>query len=168
MTALKAEKTPRKPAKRKTAHGKISRRAVQTAARRADNEVNLAPQAWGRRVARLVGEQFGVKMVSNRSKNEGERGDTRVVIKCAKSQSPPIFISVEMLARVDEVWGVFLIHGEGAQIWSCSAAHVKRCAHFSRNPKTMPRAEITLKKIQRAGTLLGTLSESEIEECHIP
>ena len=163
MPVLQTEKPPRPTPRRK-----IARRAPLSQTRRADSEVNLAPQAWGRRVARLVGEQFGVKMVSNRSKNEGERGETRVVIKCAKSQSPPIFISVEMLARVDEVWGVFLIHGQGAQIWSCSAAHVKRAAHFSRNPKTMPRAEITLKKIQLAGTLLGTLSQTEIEECHVP
>src|SRR5690606_29824033 len=34
-------------------------------------EKNAAPSQWGRRLARLVGEKFGVHMVENHAKNEG-------------------------------------------------------------------------------------------------
>ncbi|RYG75540.1 hypothetical protein EON80_00380 [bacterium] len=153
--------------KPKTAASTRSKKAVNTA-RRPDDEVNRAPSAWGRRLARLVGANFGVNMVSDRSKNEGAHGKTNVVIKCAKSPVPPIFISAEMLQRVDEVWGVFVTYGEGAQIWSCPADFVRRNAYFTRNPKIMPRAEITLRTMKRGGTLIGTVTQDEIDACHIP
>jgi hypothetical protein len=136
--------------------------------RRPDDEVNRAPSAWGRRLARLVGANFGVNMVADRSKNEGAHGKTNVVIKCAKSPVPPIFISAEMLQRVDEVWGVFVIYGEGAQVWSCPAEFVRRNAYFTRNPKIMPRAEITFKTMKRGGQMIGTVTQAEVEACHIP
>lgn len=136
--------------------------------RRPDDEVNRAPSAWGRRLARLVGANFGVNMVADRSKNEGTHGRTCVVIKCAKSPVPPIFVSAEMLQRVDEVWGVFVTYGQGAEIWSCPAEFVRRNAYFTRNPKIMPRAEITLRTMKRGGTMIGKVSQEEIESCHIP
>ncbi len=133
-----------------------------------DEEVNLAPVAWGRRLGRLTGAKFGVQMVADRAKNEGAHGKTRVVIKCAKSVSAPIFVSVDMLSRIDEVWGVFLIQGEGAQVWCCPVAFVRRNAYFTRNPKIMPRVEVRFKAMQRGGKLLGKLSEPEVEICQIP
>ncbi|PQV64788.1 hypothetical protein B1R32_10355 [Abditibacterium utsteinense] len=156
------------PTSPKITRVRVSPRKKSSTLRRADEEVNLAPVAWGRRVARLVGDKFGVQMVADRSKNEGARGKTRVVIKCAKSRVAPIFVLTQMLSRVDEVWGIFLIHGEGAQVWSCDAAFVRRAAYFSRNAKVMPRAELRFKAMQRGGTLIGNLSEAEIESCHVP
>jgi hypothetical protein len=136
-------------------------------ARRPDGEVNQAPVAWGRRLARLVGEKFGVQMISDRAKNEGTRSKTRIVIKCAKSPFPPIFVTLEMLERTDEVWGVFL-HEEGGEVWSCPASYVRRVAYVTRNPKIAPRASIGLKKMRRGGQLIGIISQDEVESCHIP
>lgn len=161
MTTSKPQLQPKKPGKKT-----VAKNALRV--RRPDNEVNQAPVAWGRRVARLVGDNFGVRMVADRAKNEGEQGKKRVVIKCAKSTIPPIFVSAEMLTRVDEVWGVFLSFGEGAQVWSCPADFVRRNAYFTHNPRVPARAEITLKTIKKGGTLLGTISQEEIEACHVP
>jgi hypothetical protein len=149
------------------AHKSVLSPLKVASARLADDEVNLSPQAWGRRVARLVGATFGVEMVADRSKNEGTLGQKRIVIKCAKSATPPIFITTEMLQRADEIWGVFLEFGQGAQIWSCSVEFVRANAYFTRGPQTR-RAEITLKAMKRGGTLVGTLSQEQIEACHIP
>jgi hypothetical protein len=137
-------------------------------ARLRDDEVNLAPVAWGRRLARLVGSKFHVKMSLDRSKNEGVRRKTRIVIKCAKSHSAPIFVSVDMLARADEVWGVFLFVGQGAEIWKCDAHFVRRAAYINRSSQKMARAELRFKAMQRGGVLIGHLSEIEIESCRIP
>jgi hypothetical protein len=163
-------KTAPMPVHKSTTKPAVSARSKKATprVRRPDDEVNRAPGSWGRRLARLVGTNFGVQMVADRSKNEGTRGKTCVVIKCAKSPVPPIFISAEMLQRVDEVWGVFVTYGDGAQIWSCPAEFVRRNAYFTRNPKIMPRAEITLRTMKRGGTLIGTVSQAEIESCNIP
>ncbi len=137
-------------------------------ARLSDEEVNRAPLAWGRRLARLVGAKFGVKMSLDRAKNEGVRRKTRIAIKCAKSRCAPVFVSVEMLARIDELWGVFLVVGQGAEIWKCDADFVRRAAYINRSSQKMARAELRFKAMQRGGVLIGKLSEEEVESCQIP
>ncbi len=166
MISTSAPDAPVKPGKTKKPRSLPLK--TLPAARLSDEEVNRAPIAWGRRLARLVGKKFAVQMTPDRSKNEGVLGRTRVVIKCAKSRSAPIFVSAQMLERSDEVWGVFLQVGEGAEIWKCDAAFVRRAAYFTHQPKLMPRAELRFKAISRGGVLIGTLSESEIESCEIP
>ena len=149
--------------------GKVAEKRVATiAVRLSDAEVNRAPLAWGRRVARVVGAQMGVEMSLDRAKNEGTRGKTRVAIKCAKSRSAPIIVSQAMLGRVKEVWGVFLVVGQGAEIWKCDAAFVRRAAYFNTTSQKMVRAELRFKAMQRGGTLIGHLSEAEVEACEIP
>lgn len=53
---------------------------------------NVAPSQWGRRLARLVGEKYGVKMSENMSKNEGTWRKKAIAIKCAKSLMPPVSV----------------------------------------------------------------------------
>lgn len=134
----------------------------------ADDEKNQAPSQWGRRLARVVGQKFGVKMSSNFARNEGTHGRKDIVIKCAKSTSPPIFVLTDTLDRVDEVWGVFLTDDDSAEIWSISARQVREFAYFTSGPNVQSRAEINYRKVRPIGKLVGHLTAAEVEDCRIP
>jgi hypothetical protein len=91
-----------------------------------------------------------------------------VVIKCAKSIAPPIFVLTDMLDRIDEVWAVYVMDDDTAQIWSITAKQVREHAYFTHGPNVQSRAEIYLRQIQPIGKLVGTLTEEEVESCRIP
>ncbi len=134
-------------------------------------EANSAPSQWGRRLARAVGARFGVAMVSNRARNEGEWQGREVAIKCAKSTAPPISVLVSSLDRLDEVWAVFVMPEGHAEVWQLSIAHLRRHGHFTRpgqSGKAPARVEIRRRKVIQTGQLIGQLDASDVEACHIP
>lgn len=131
-------------------------------------EPNQAPSQWGRRLARLVGDKFGVKMSENYAKNEGTYKRRDIVIKCAKSTAPPIFVLTDMLDRIDEVWAVYVQEDDTAQVWSITAKQVREHAYFTHGPNVQSRAEIYLRQIQPIGKLIGNLTEEEVDACRIP
>jgi hypothetical protein len=132
-----------------------------------DEEKNAAPSQWGRRLARLVGDKFGVKMSDNWSKNEGTWRKKDIVIKCAKSTMPPVSVLVPMLDRIDQLWAVYIME-EGAEIWAIDADAVREHGYFTHGPNVQKRVEIYLRKIVNIGKLIGTLTEEEVESCNIP
>ena len=148
--------------------GESSRTSNYAVRRRSDEEKNTAPSQWGRRLARAVGDKFGVKMSSNQAKNEGAYLRKDIVIKCAKSTAPPIFVLSDMLERIDEVWGVFLMDDDSAQVWSISAGQVRDSAYFTHGPNVQKRAEIYLRQIIPIGKLIGVLTPDEVAACRIP
>lgn len=131
-------------------------------------EKNAAPSQWGRRLARLVGEKFGVQMVENHAKNEGTFQGKDICIKCAKSHMPPVSVLVEMLDRIDQLWAVYLLNDNTAQIWAIDARQVRKLGYFTHGEKVQKRVEIYLRHIVPVGTLVGTLTEAEVESCRIP
>ena len=139
---------------------------------RGNNEIavekNAAPSQWGRRLARLVGEKFGVQMVENHAKNEGTFAGKDICIKCAKSPMPPVSVLVEMLDRVDQLWAVYVLMDGSAQIWAIDVKKVRQLGYFTHGEKVQKRVEIYLRRITPVGTLVGTLSQSEVESCRIP
>ena len=136
--------------------------------KRSADEKNAPPSQWGRRLARCVGEKFGVQMVENHAKNIGFFGGKTVMIKCAKSQTPPVSILESNLERTDELWAVYLMPEGHADVWVIPIAEVRRCGYFTRGLNAQRRVELTLRKILVSGHLLGTLSEREVEVCRIP
>ncbi len=135
---------------------------------KSDDEKNQAPSQWGRRLARIVGDKFGVKMSSNFARNEGTFGKKDIVIKCAKSTSPPIFVLTDTLDRVDEVWGVFLTAEDEAEVWSITSRQVREFAYFTTGPNVQSRAEINYRKVKPLGKLVGLLTADEVAACRIP
>ena len=131
-------------------------------------EKNAAPSQWGRRLARLVGEKLGAQMVENHAKNEGNFAGKDICIKCAKSPMPPISVLIEMLDRVDEVWAVYVLQDNTAQIWSVDAKKVRELGYFTHGEKVQKRVEIHLRHIMPVGKLIGTLTQREVESCRIP
>jgi len=150
------------------ANGETPRTGIYATRRRSDEEKNTAPSQWGRRLARAVGDKFGVKMSSNHAKNEGAYLRKDIVIKCAKSTAPPIFVLSDMLERIDEVWGVFLMEDDSAQVWSITAGQVRDSAYFTHGPNVQKRAEIYLRQIIPVGKLIGVLTPDEVAACRIP
>lgn len=131
-------------------------------------EKNAAPSQWGRRLARLVGEKFGVQMVENHAKNEGTYKGKDICIKCAKSPMPPVSILIEMLDRVDQLWAVYVMYDGTAEVWSVDSKKVRELGYFTHGEKVQKRVEIYLRRITPVGTLIGTLTEAEVESCRIP
>lgn len=135
---------------------------------RASAEKNVAPSQWGRRLARLTGEKFGVTMSDNMSKNEGAYGGKDIVIKCAKSTMPPVAILIDMLERVDELWAVYMMPEGGAEVWVVPIEKVRAHGYYTCGPKVQKRVEIYRRKIIQLGTLFGALTAAEVESCNIP
>lgn len=133
-----------------------------------DEEKNAAPSQWGRRLARCIGEKFGVQMVENHARNFGVFKGKSVIIKCAKSPKPPVSILESNLDRTDELWAVYLMPEGHADVWVIAIRDVRRCGYFTRGLNTQRRVELTLRKILSTGHLIGTLSEHEVEACRIP
>lgn len=131
-------------------------------------EKNAAPSQWGRRLARLVGEKFGVQMVENHAKNEGIYKGKDICIKCAKSPMPPVSVLIEMLDRVDQLWAVYVMSDGTAEVWSLDAKQVRELGYFTHGEKVQKRVEIYLRRIKPVGKLIGTLTEEEVESCRIP
>lgn len=131
-------------------------------------EKNAAPSQWGRRLARVVGDKFGVAMSGNFSKNEGIYGGKDIVIKCAKSPMPPVAILIDMLERIDELWAVYIMPEGGAEVWVVPIEKVRAHGYYTRGPKVQKRVEIYRRKIVQLGTLFGTLTADEVEACNIP
>jgi len=131
-------------------------------------ERNTAPSQWGRRMARLVGEKFGVAMSDNWSKNVGTYQGKEIVIKCAKSPMPPVSVLIDMVDRIDQLWAVYIMLDGHAEVWIADMDKVRQAGYFTRGPNVQKRVEISLRKIVRIGTLLGTLSEEEVDSCQIP
>lgn len=131
-------------------------------------EKNAAPSQWGRRLARLVGEKFGVQMVENHAKNEGSIKGKDICIKCAKSPMPPVSVLVEMLDRVDQLWAVYVIYDGTAEVWAIDTKKVRELGYFTHGEKVQKRVEIYLRRIVPVGTLVGKLSAREVESCRIP
>lgn len=131
-------------------------------------EKNMAPSQWGRRLARLVGEKFGVVMSENRSKNEGTYRGQEIAIKCAKSPMPPVSVLVDMLERIDQLWAVYVMLDGSAEVWAIAADKIYEHGYFTRGPKVQKRVEIYLRKIARLGTKIGNLTPEEVESCRIP
>ena len=131
-------------------------------------EKNSAPSQWGRRLARLVGEKYGVQMVENHAKNEGTFAGKDICIKCAKSPMPPISVLVDMLDRIDQVWAVYVMQDQTAQIWSIDAKKVRELGYFTHGEKVQKRVEICLRHITPVGQLVGKLTRREVEACRIP
>lgn len=131
-------------------------------------EKNAAPSQWGRRLARLVGEKFGVQMVENQAKNEGTYKGKDICIKCAKSPMPPVSVLIEMLERVDQVWAVYVLFEGTAEVWAIDSKQVRDLGYFTHGEKVQKRVEIYLRHIRPAGTLIGTLTKAEVASCRIP
>lgn len=131
-------------------------------------EKNAAPSQWGRRLARLVGAKFGVEMVENQSKNEGDWRGKDIVIKCAKSPMPPVSVLVEMLDRLDFLWAVFIMYEGHADVWSIPVKALKDNGYFTSGEKVQKRVELHLKKAEVLGTKIGSLSVEDVESCRIP
>ena len=131
-------------------------------------EKNAAPSQWGRRLARFVGKKFGVQMVENHAKNEGSFRGKDICIKCAKSPMPPVSVLIEMLDRIDQLWAVYVQFDGSAQIWAIDAKKVREIGYFTHGEKVQKRVEIYLRHIMPEGTLVGTLTASEVESCRIP
>jgi hypothetical protein len=111
-------------------------------------------------------------MVSNHARNEGSWQGLEIVIKCAKSTSPPISVLLSMLDRLDEVWAVFVLPSGEAEVWRLPISRLRRHGHFTRsgkNPiKTPARVEIRRPKVARSGELLGHLEGDAVDACRIP
>jgi hypothetical protein len=131
-------------------------------------DINTAPSQWGRRLARLVGEKFGVQMDENLSKNEGIWRRKDIAIKCAKSPMPPVSVLQDMLERIDFLWAVYVMADGSAQIWAVPAADVAREGYLTHGRAGPRRIEIYLRKIVQIGKPVGALSREEVESCHIP
>jgi hypothetical protein len=153
-----------------TGHGAAPSISTLVAASRAahSDEKNVAPSQWGRRLARLVGDKFGVTMSENWSKNEGTWRRKDIVIKCAKSTMPPVSVLVTMLDRIDQLWAVYIVEDGGAEVWAVDVAKVREHGYFTHGPNVQKRVEIYRRKIAAIGKLLGRLSEEEVESCNIP
>jgi hypothetical protein len=143
-------------------------RVPGTSNNRKNEEKNAAPSQWGRRMARLVGEKFGVNMVENHARNEGTYRNKDVVIKCAKSLMPPVSVLVEVLDRVDELWAVYIFPEGHAEVWAITASQVRKHAYFTHGPNVQKRAEIYLRHIMPLGKKVGELTVEEVESCRVP
>ncbi len=141
---------------------------ARVAARLRDAEVNLAPGMWGRRLARLVGRRYGVKMSRNRAINEGVFGRTPVIIKCAKSYQAPIQVSANSLERVGEVWGVFLSEVDDGEVWRAPAAEFKKLAYYYAPLDGVPYYMIRYTRFKRIATLAGTVPAKDVLRVEIP
>jgi hypothetical protein len=131
-------------------------------------EKNAAPSQWGRRMARLVGEKFRVKMVDNHARNEGTIRGRDIVIKCAKSLMPPVSILCDVLDRVDEMWAVYVMPDGHAEVWSITSKQIRDNAYFTHGPNVQRRAEIYYRHITPLGKKVGELTEEDVEYCRIP
>jgi hypothetical protein len=135
---------------------------------RKNEEKNAPPSQWGRRMARMVGEKFGVNMVENHARNEGTYRNKDIVIKCAKSLMPPVSVLVDVLDRVDELWAVYIFPEGHAEIWAISAALVRKHAYFTHGANVQKRAEMYLRYITPLGKKIGELTIEEVEACRVP
>ncbi len=138
------------------------------AARLRDDEVNQGPTMWGRRLARLVGRRYGVKMSRNRAINEGTLDRTPVIIKCAKSYQAPIQVSATSLERVSEIWGVFLSEVDDGEIWRAPAAEFKKLAYFYAPREGVPYYSIRYTRFKRIATHAGTVPAKDVLRVEIP
>ena len=129
---------------------------------------NTAPSQWGRRLARLVGDKFGVKMSDNHSKNVGTWQGKEIVIKCAKSPMPPVSVLMGMLDNIDCLWAVYVMPEGHAEIWVVDMHKVRANGYFTHGKKVQKRVEITRRKILSCGTQLGTISARDVDSCQIP
>jgi hypothetical protein len=146
----------------------VSAARLQAGRRAGDADKNTAPSQWGRRLARLVGDKFGVRMSENLSKNEGTHRGRDIVIKCAKSPMPPVSVLIDMLDRIDDLWAVYIMPDGGAEVWAVDANIVREQGYHTHGPNVQKRVEIYLRKIVTIGKLKGTLTAEEVESCHIP
>lgn len=131
-------------------------------------EKNAAPSQWGRRLARLVGAKFGVNMVENHAKNEGNYKGKDICIKCAKSPMPPVSVLLDMLDRIDQLWAVYVLYDGTAEVWAVDTEQIHEHGYFTRGAKVQKRAEMYLRRIKPVGELIGTLTEEEVKSCRIP
>ena len=141
---------------------------ARVAARLRDAEVNQAPTMWGRRLARLVGRRYGVKMSRNRAINEGLFERTPVIIKCAKSYQAPIQVSANSLERVGEVWGVFLSEVDDGEVWRAPAAEFKKLAYYYAPRDGVPYYLMRYSRFKRIATHAGTLPAKDVLRVEIP
>lgn len=123
---------------------------------------------WGRRLARMVGRRFGVRMSRNRALNEGELSGVSLVIKCAKSDKAPIQISKNTLERVQEVWGVFLDEEDNAHIWKANSRDVRRLAYYYSPRDGVPYYSIRLHRLRRIAEHQGVIAGRDVHRCEIP
>ena len=141
---------------------------VRVAARIRDAEVNQAPLMWGRRLARLVGRRYGIKMSRNRAINEGMWERTPIIIKCAKSYQAPIQVSANSLERVGEVWGVFLSETDDGEVWRAPATEFKKLAYYYAPRDGVPYYMMRYKRFKRIATHAGTLPAKDVLRVEIP
>jgi len=127
-----------------------------------------APSLWHRRLARLVGRKWGIRMERKGNLSEGTLDGRVIAIRCAKSKTPPIAVTAATLERVHEVWGVFLTQTDAAQIYSLPASDFKRLAYFYAPRNGPPIYTIRLRRFSSRATLVGTLSEEEVAGIEIP
>ncbi|HVF11258.1 MAG TPA: hypothetical protein VNA16_10665 [Abditibacteriaceae bacterium] len=144
------------------------RKTVSPTASPGSVEKNAAPSQWARRLARLVGEKFGVVMSENHSKNEGTYRHRNVVIKCAKSPMPPVSVLVSTLERIDQLWAVYIMPEGNAEVWVVDAAQVREHGYFTRSRTAPERVELFRRKIMVIGKLMGTVEREEVEACYVP
>lgn len=128
----------------------------------------MAPSQWGRRLARLVGEKYGVTMSENRSKNEGVYRRRNIIIKCAKSPMPPVSVLTGTLERIDQLWAVYIMPEGGAEIWVVEVSRVREHGYFTRSRTVPQRVELFRRKIVLIGRLKGVLEREEVESCCVP
>lgn len=145
-----------------------SNNSATLAAQLRDDEVNQAPGMWGRRLARLVGRRYGVKMSRNRAINEGTLDHTPVIIKCAKSYQAPIQVSASSLERVSEVWGVFLNEVDDGEVWRAPVAEFKRFAYYYAPREGVPHYQIRYSRFKRIATRAGTVPAADVLRVEIP
>ena len=133
-----------------------------------NEEKNAPPSQWGRRLARLTGEKFGVKMVENYARNEGTYKGRDIVIKCAKSLMPPVSCLIEVLDRIDDMWAVYIMPEGHAEVWSLTQKQVRDNAYFTHGANVQKRIEIYYRHIVPIAKKIGELTEAEVESCRIP
>lgn len=147
---------------------KKSRASRPKTARIDMGEKNSAPSQWGRRLARRVGNKFGVSMVENQSKNEGRIRGRDIVIKCAKSQTPPVSVLSEMTERIDELWAVFLVPDGSAEVWKIPIGSVRAHGYQTHGAHVQRRVELRYRKAVQFGKFVGSLDPKEVAACDIP
>jgi len=133
-----------------------------------NRSVSEHPQMWSRRMARLIGRKFGVKMTSHLSQTDGMHERTPIVIKCAKSYRAPIALSQKTLERVSVVWGVFLDEKDNAEIYTMSARDFRKNASFYSPRNGSPHYVIRYKRFKANSEHLKTLPNRDIDAIEIP
>ena len=71
-----------------------------------EREQGAEADAYGRKIAKEIAEKLGAESVSDRS-NECLWNNSRIVIKCAHTNTQKVGVSYQMLERITGILGAF-------------------------------------------------------------